>query len=573
MKKTLTNFLLIAFIMFKANAQDTTGNRIVSITTYPCTINFFTDTVADFTSVDIDSISYNGSSAGFAIFTHPATHKLYILADSINNGNNRDIYELNPLTGERTFVMATGNFFSSLEITDSGRVFGIVGQNAQPPMNKGEVYEFNLVNKTKTLVLTIPISSTSTKTSLGFNPVDQLLYAFSTDFSNSVDTLTKINISNFSFTRSAGNWSNYEIDGAFFYAPDTFMLANYGYTNYFYKISSDTIVKQKTGLNYHQMDLARIKLINSEESRSLCSGETINLHVMFHGANFQWYKNGVAVSGATLDSLTVNTSGTYKVLAEIKPNKFIWSEEIVVSQLNSPTVNISSPQGLAFCANSSITLTGTSGGSSQWYQNGSPISGATTNTLTVTTAGVYNMIKTNTNGCSDSASTGAVVIVYSLPIVALASQPNYCPTQSQIALSGGAPAGGNYSGIGVINNSDFNPSVSGPGSYLITYSYTDTNNCTGSASDTLVVDVCASIGSEKALTYTSVFPNPFQSSITISSGNSSGRFVILNAIGQEVYSGFIPNEKNINLEYLPTGVYSVRFESKNGIEFLRLIKN
>lgn len=572
MKKTLTNALLFILLIGNLKAQDTTGNRIISVTSFPCKINFLTDSVTSFTEVSIDSISYNNSSAGYALFQHPVTYKLYVVADSIYNGNHRDIYELNPITGQRSFVMATGNFFSSLEITNTGRVFGIVGQNAQPPMNKGEIYEFDLTNKTKTLVTTIPISSSSTKTSLGFNPADQFLYAFSSDFSNLVDTLTKINITNFNFTRSGADWGNYEIDGAFYYAPDTFLFANYGYKHFYYKISADTIVMQKT-LNSNQMDVTRIKLINSAETRTFCAGSSINLPVVFNAANYQWYKNGTLIPGANSGTLSVNAAGTYNVLIEIDSTKYLWSEKIAVTQLNIPTVSISAPQGLVFCANDTITLVGSSGGTSQWYQNGIAISGATSNTLTVTSAGVYNMMKTNSNGCADSASVGSVVTVNSLPSVTLSSQPTFCPNQTQIALTGGLPAGGVYSGTGVINNSDFNPSASGPGSYVINYTYTDTNNCSNTASDTLTVDVCAGISSAST-TNVSVFPNPFDKQLTISTNSLNNSVVIFNSLSQVVYENkSVKNNSLIDLGFLPVGFYSIKIENEKGVSNFRIIKN
>ncbi|MEQ8702283.1 MAG: T9SS type A sorting domain-containing protein [Phaeodactylibacter sp.] len=64
-----------------------------------------------------------------------------------------------------------------------------------------------------------------------------------------------------------------------------------------------------------------------------------------------------------------------------------------------------------------------------------------------------------------------------------------------IALTGGMPAGGTYSGTGVVDNGDgtysFDPSV-GAGTYTITYSYTDPDgtNCTASVADDIVVESC-----------------------------------------------------------------------------------
>lgn len=49
-----------------------------------------------------------------------------------------------------------------------------------------------------------------------------------------------------------------------------------------------------------------------------------------------------------------------------------------------------------------------------------------------------------------------------------------------------SPAGGTFSGPGVILNG-FNPSIVGPGQYDITYTYTDANGCTGTATESIIV--------------------------------------------------------------------------------------
>jgi hypothetical protein len=61
-----------------------------------------------------------------------------------------------------------------------------------------------------------------------------------------------------------------------------------------------------------------------------------------------------------------------------------------------------------------------------------------------------------------------------------------CTNSSPITLNTGSPAGGTYSGDGVSNNI-FNPSLLGPGTYTITYTYSE-NGCEGSASTEVVVN-------------------------------------------------------------------------------------
>jgi hypothetical protein len=83
-------------------------------------------------------------------------------------------------------------------------------------------------------------------------------------------------------------------------------------------------------------------------------------------------------------------------------------------------------------------LTGTSGGTSQWYLNGSPIVGATSNTYYATAAGVYNMTKTNLNGCSDSAATSITVTVVLPPTVTVSGNSAICNGDSTTLTASGA---------------------------------------------------------------------------------------------------------------------------------------
>ena len=64
-----------------------------------------------------------------------------------------------------------------------------------------------------------------------------------------------------------------------------------------------------------------------------------------------------------------------------------------------------------------------------------------------------------------------------------------CANSSAVTLTGGSPAGGTYSGIGVSAGA-FDPSISGVGNQAITYTYTDTNGCSASANQNIDVDPC-----------------------------------------------------------------------------------
>jgi PKD repeat protein len=128
----------------------------------------------------------------------------------------------------------------------------------------------------------------------------------------------------------------------------------------------------------------------------------------------------------------------------------------------------------------SIGVSGATGSVTyQWSHDGS----LTGNTATGLTAGSYTVTVSDSNGCTD-------LVTFTLtdpagPAVSLAPFVTVLDTDAPFALGGGSPAGGTYSGTGVSGGS-FDPSV-GPGTYAITYTYTDGNGCSGSATQNLVV--------------------------------------------------------------------------------------
>ncbi len=129
-----------------------------------------------------------------------------------------------------------------------------------------------------------------------------------------------------------------------------------------------------------------------------------------------------------------------------------------------------------------ITLRGTPTGGT-W--SGTGVSG---NSFSPATAGagdhVITYSYTDGNNCSNSATT--TIVVNALPVVRTGSYGPVCIDGAAIMLSG-TPAGGTWSGTGVSGNS-FNPATTGACDHVITYSYTDGNNCSNSATTTIVVN-------------------------------------------------------------------------------------
>ena len=91
---------------------------------------------------------------------------------------------------------------------------------------------------------------------------------------------------------------------------------------------------------------------------------------------------------------------------------------------------------------------------------------------------------TGANGCSDTASQ--ILKVNPLPAVTLAAFNPICEASSAFSLNTGLPIGGSYSVNGSAGGM-FDAKVVGNGSHTVTYSFTDANSCTNTASQNIAV--------------------------------------------------------------------------------------
>ncbi|WP_088340883.1 malectin domain-containing carbohydrate-binding protein [Robiginitalea sediminis] len=180
----------------------------------------------------------------------------------------------------------------------------------------------------------------------------------------------------------------------------------------------------------------------------------------------------------------------------------VGSYVLIADPNNGPTltVNFTVADEDPLCAGFDASLASTSPATSCLVSNGSAtiaVSGATGSvtyawshngglnspTATGLAPGNYSVTATDANGCSDTLTFS--LSGPPLPAVTLAPFASVLSTDAPFALSGGSPAGGTYSGTGV-SGGVFDPSV-GPGSFPITYTYTDGNGCTNSAVQTILV--------------------------------------------------------------------------------------
>ena len=160
------------------------------------------------------------------------------------------------------------------------------------------------------------------------------------------------------------------------------------------------------------------------------------------------------------------------------------SAQATVTVNPTPVVTVT-PASPAICAGDNVTLTANGASSYTWV----PIIGlSSTNTPVVSASPTSTITYTVTGmdlGCS--GTTTVTVTVNPLPTVTFATVNDVCLNDTPFTLTQGSPAGGSYTGPGITNTNTFNPSIAGVGTHLITYTYTDNNNCVNSATQNIVV--------------------------------------------------------------------------------------
>jgi len=276
----------------------------------------------------------------------------------------------------------------------------------------------------------------------------------------------------------------------------------------------------------------------------------------------------------------ITTSTCYKRI--VQSDTCISESNIICITMQSTIIPGTISNNQSICYNTAPSLfTGTAAGCGtppyiyQWQiQPGcsgawSDIIGATNDTyihptpLTQTTC--YRRVVTA--GTQSGNSNTITVFVNPLPVVSFSGlQSIYCINQTAPVTLTGTPAGGTFSGQGIIGN-NFTPSIAGIGTHPITYTYTDANNCSNSNTISVTVDPCTGveiIQNEHVL----IYPNPATSLLNIETNAHTDEYVI--SI-YDIRGLLLKKLKNtgektqVNISDLADGMYYIRIETSQSI--------
>lgn len=196
---------------------------------------------------------------------------------------------------------------------------------------------------------------------------------------------------------------------------------------------------------------------------TICQGNTLTLTASVPTVSWS--------TGATTQSITVSTAGTYSVTptaAGFCPS----STSVSVNVLPNPVVTING--NASICQGASAVLS-TSSPFSQYSWSG----GQTSATISVSNSGSYSVTVTNASGCTATSSFNLTVLANPIPVIA--GDPDFCLGGSSTLTVPSAYT--TYQWSTGSNTSSTNVSL--PGTYTVTV--TDANGCTGSDNQLIVV--------------------------------------------------------------------------------------
>jgi hypothetical protein len=209
----------------------------------------------------------------------------------------------------------------------------------------------------------------------------------------------------------------------------------------------------------------------------------------------------VTLTNLESDGLAVNVTASFSGSAACTlTSNSLFTAPVTCSFTGTVTLGAVAPT--TYCAGTTVsvpyTTLGTFGGTNQFTaqlsnsagvfttpiataSGVSPISLIIPSNATASTAYKVRVISTAPN----SISAEAIITVNTSPTVTLSAFSGVCSTTAAFALSGGLPAGGTYSGAGVVVG-NFDPATAGAGTHSITYTVVS-GGCSNTATQNIVV--------------------------------------------------------------------------------------
>lgn len=298
---------------------------------------------------------------------------------------------------------------------------------------------------------------------------------------------------------------------------------------------------------------------------SFCTGGSVTL-TSSTATNYNWTTN------ATTQAITVTTSGTYGVTITDANGCSATSTTINVNVSSAPTPTIQLTGATAVCEGDTVTLTSSVAESYAWS------TGATSQSIQVTTSGTYHVTTTNTNACDGVGQSSDVVITVNTQPVAAVSAATI--NGSVVSFTNASIDATTYSwDFGDFSSSTAaspNHAYAANGSYTVTLTAIN-GNC--SDDTTFTVSITLGLDEMSALNTATIFPNPTSTNATLAielTETSDIAIEVMNMNGQIVQAfnnetlTIGAHEFTINTVDFAEGMYFTVIRSGNATKTLKL---
>lgn len=307
-------------------------------------------------------------------------------------------------------------------------------------------------------------------------------------------------------------------------------------------------------------------VITPSGSTSFCTGGSVTLSSSYSSGN-TWS------TAATTQNINVTSSGTFNVTETDGNGCSSTSSDITVNVSSAPLPTIATSGATTLCSGETVTLTSSAADSYSWSN------GATTQSITVSTGGTYNVTTTNSNAC-DGVGTSANTTVTVNPVpTAAGSTASIAGSVVTFTNSSTGATSYNWNFGDASSSSATNPvhAYATNGTYTVTLIASN-----GSCNDTVSFIVSITVGIQELanINEARLYPNPANEVAILDlelSASSTVQAYIYDITGKlvnEVYKGELPAGKTtltIDASNLEAGSYYTTVVTNGSRKTMKLI--
>jgi hypothetical protein len=314
--------------------------------------------------------------------------------------------------------------------------------------------------------------------------------------------------------------------------------------------------------------------VSASGPTTICAGQPLALTATpAAGIIYQWLLNNANIPGANANSFAVSNSGSYQLMVtDIYTDCSSTSAPIAVTVNPLPPSAITYPGNGTFCANGSLTLTGSAGAglSYQWFNNGVLV--GSSNPYNTSVAGSFVLI-TNNGTCTD---TSVAVSISTIPL----PDPTITVTGNTLWVSPGLTYQWLSHGQPIPNATNYVYVATQPGDYSVII--TNSEGCSDTSILTSITHDVLSVNNLSLVDEVTLFPNPndgdFKLAGSIVTKQGAVAMEITDVTGRTIYTTSlqVTNGKvnqPIHLDpATPSGTYIIRISTESNRTILPFTK-